>query len=419
MRIGEKIWKRIRLIPAKNIIVFGDQGLVSGGNFLVTLFLARFMGLAEFGVFALGWMLVLCCSSMQQALIIAPLYSLLPKSASQELFIKGLHSFQLIIGALILILGGIGLWGVIYFGHFDIPLTLWWVLPLLAMGFVMNDFYRRLFFATNQSVQTLGSDLFIYSTQLALIFSLNYYGRLTITNVYLGFFLVYMLVIIRNYSFFSVETNFNRLDQLLKQVWQYSKFLFGTSILQWLSGNFFIIAAGAILSPVIVGVIRVVQNVVGVLNVLFLALENIVPLNGAKALSEKGERIAMRYFYKTFWQVGAIAVGLLFFIALGREYILVTLYGPLYLEYTHVLLGFSVIYLMVFMNTFLTFIIRTFEWNKVFFFTYIVTSAFSVLTANYYITHWGILGVVGGLLTVQLLNVLVYGFWIRNKMSLI
>ncbi len=46
--------------------------------------LARFMGLREFGVFALAWMSVLFVNSLQGALIIAPMMSIGPKQEEKD-----------------------------------------------------------------------------------------------------------------------------------------------------------------------------------------------------------------------------------------------------------------------------------------------------------------------------------------------
>ena len=58
-----------------------DQAVVSGTNFLTNVMLIRFMGLREFGVFALAWMSILFVNSLQNALIVAPMMSI---SAQQE-----------------------------------------------------------------------------------------------------------------------------------------------------------------------------------------------------------------------------------------------------------------------------------------------------------------------------------------------
>ena len=93
------LWNKI-ISRTSNYLVFMDQGLVSGVNFLMTLLLARFMGLENFGLFALGWMLVLFFSSVQIAFIISPLFTLYPKHACKKQYLASVHAIQLIYSSI-------------------------------------------------------------------------------------------------------------------------------------------------------------------------------------------------------------------------------------------------------------------------------------------------------------------------------
>ncbi len=57
---------------------------MSAVNFLTGIFLARYLGLAEFGRYTLIWMAVLFVSSMQQALINSPMMSFGPQQSDAE-----------------------------------------------------------------------------------------------------------------------------------------------------------------------------------------------------------------------------------------------------------------------------------------------------------------------------------------------
>jgi hypothetical protein len=61
------------------------------------------------------------------------------------------------------------------------------------------------------------------------------------------------------------------------------------------------------------------------------------------------------------------------------------------------------------------FVIRTFEMNRVFLISYIFTSVFSVFGAKPIIAHWGVYGVIIGLLGTQILNIAVYSFSLQSK----
>jgi O-antigen/teichoic acid export membrane protein len=60
---------------------FSDQGLVSVGNFATSVLLARLLGPAQFGIFALLWTVVVFALSAQWALITSPMQSTLAQRA--------------------------------------------------------------------------------------------------------------------------------------------------------------------------------------------------------------------------------------------------------------------------------------------------------------------------------------------------
>ena len=61
-----------------------DQAVVSGGNFITTLFIARGLGIDEFGRFTLAWMVVLFTASLHAASIAAPMMAIGPKQEPED-----------------------------------------------------------------------------------------------------------------------------------------------------------------------------------------------------------------------------------------------------------------------------------------------------------------------------------------------
>jgi O-antigen/teichoic acid export membrane protein len=188
-------------------------------------------------------------------------------------------------------------------------------------------------------------------------------------------------------------------------------------LLQWFSGNLFIIAAGAILGPAAVGATRMAQNIVGVTHVLFLAMENIIPARAAMQLRNNGPEGMMRYLLKFSWQMGAITVGVLALIATFSYTIIDFCYGSEYVAYQHILIGFCVLYLIVFLGYPFRYAIRTLERTRVIFVSFIASSVFSVATAYPAIRLFGITGVVGGLMITQLITLWIYLYCLRKELK--
>jgi hypothetical protein len=74
----------LRLSGGKELSALCDQALVSGANFATNVILARTLGIREYGVFALSWMVVLFVTSLQWAFIVWPMMSVGPKQEEHD-----------------------------------------------------------------------------------------------------------------------------------------------------------------------------------------------------------------------------------------------------------------------------------------------------------------------------------------------
>ena len=103
-----KILSKIsNVLPLSKGLIFLDQAMVSGSNFLLGIFLIRYLGLAEYGIFTLLWMIVLFALGINQAFIIKPLLSIAPKlkGLKQEQYLARIHSIQFYFSLIFLGLG--------------------------------------------------------------------------------------------------------------------------------------------------------------------------------------------------------------------------------------------------------------------------------------------------------------------------
>jgi len=177
--------------------------------------------------------------------------------------------------------------------------------------------------------------------------------------------------------------------------------LIGTSLLQWVSGNFFILSAGGMLGPIVVGAIRMLQNIMGVIHVLFLALENQVPLRASDLYTNKGLKAMYAYLKKVTVRGSLLTLLMACLIALFGKQIISLLYAGKNLEYASFLYAFGGLYVLVYIGTCLRFAIRTLEKTKAIFFAYVWSTVFSMLSARFIITHFQMSGVLIGLFLTQ------------------
>lgn len=393
-------------------LVLADQAIVSGTNFLIGIILTRLLGIQEYGRFALLWMVVLFGLSVAQAVITKPLVAIEPKmtESRSKKYTAAVHGLQLLLSLLITLVCIIALSIVSQFDLF-VSIDLLTTISLsVALGLiVLYDYYRKYFFLKEDLLMPLITDGILAFGQLAGIYYLYRSDHLSIAHTLLVIALVYILACAIGFVF-NISPSFrtSRLNWVIARHYNFSKWLIGTVSLQWLSGNFFIIAAGGILGAAAVGAVRIAQNVIGLTHVIFLAMENIIPVKAAQAFRKGGEKQLFGFLKKVGFQVGWAILFILILVAFLAPHILEFLYGAAYVPYAYILIGFCIIYLMVYVGYPLRFALRTLEITKPIFWAYVVSAIFSLVSASYMIQYWGIYGLLCGLFITQVLSQAVY-----------
>src|SRR6266851_2086929 len=148
---------------------FVDQVLVSGSNFVAGILLARAFGIFEFGRFALAWMFVEFIGSLQFAAIIQPMLNIGPKQAEadSDRYYGALIAQQ----AAACMVFGVAAWlsATVAGWLLSDPEFNRLALPLCAaiMGYQLQCFFRRYFFARDRPVAGLFNDALRFAIQIA------------------------------------------------------------------------------------------------------------------------------------------------------------------------------------------------------------------------------------------------------------
>ena len=411
----------------KRTFAYSDQAVVSGTNFLVGIILARALGMDAYGTFVLGWMGVLFASSLQQAIILNPLYTLLPKKSEEEKnhFKGGIVAMQISLTVLTVIIGYASIPLLRHYLPEHVSEGFLMALPMVMGAFVTQDFLRRMLFVEGKANMALVGDIVAYGLQLPILGLIWMKGSLSleVALIVIGScFLASTIFNLATLRFQPVQDlrlcTKDSILNTLSECWNFAKYLVATSLLQWFSGNAFIVVAGGIVGPAAVGAVRIAQNVMGVLHVLFLAMENTVPIKAAVLLKEQGEAGMMDFFRKVTANSGLITIALAGSVAVFAKPILGFLYGEAYINYDDVLAAFSALYVLIFLGTVLRFVIRTIEKNQFIFITYVLTTIFSVIGAQPIVEAYGVYGILLGLFGVHAITLIVFTISLRSELLL-
>jgi O-antigen/teichoic acid export membrane protein len=400
-----------------------DQTMVSGVNFLTGILLARYLGIEEFGRFTLVWMSVLFVNSINHSAINSPMMSIGPKQPAAEAptyygaVIVQQVGFSCVV--FFLLFGGARLSGMVFPEWQVQGLALPLALAALALQF--QDFLRRYFFTRGRAAEAFANDAIRYLGQIAVLIWLFLSFRDVMDTTSVLWAIAIMAAVAAVCGAFSVErieVNGATLRATISRHWHFSKWLTGSALMQWTTGNFFIITAGTLLGASAVGALRAAQNLMGVIHILFLGLENIVPVRAAQYFHEKGKKALCDYLKRvTLFGAGASAAAAVI-AAATPELWLRLVFGTEYQGYGYLLRWYAVSYVLSFLTVPLRGGLRAMEHAKGIFWSYIWMTLFSVITAYPIISYLGLTGVVGGIVMINIIQVLYLWFCLKKRLGL-
>jgi len=401
-----------------------DQAMVSGVNFFTGIILVRYLGLEEFGRFTLVWLIILFFNSIQFAAVISPMMSIGPKQAEEEFpqYYGAVFLQQLFWSGVCFISIFSCVWGSQFFLDWQIHKL---AAPLAAALFAVQsqDFLRRYFFVRECAALAFVNDSISYLGRLLLLVVCFNFRVLDIKEVLwliaftaalaavIGFFKTERLIIYRIYVY-----------RMIKEHWYFSKWLIVSALMQWTSGNFFLIVAGDILGVFAVGAIKAAQNIIGITHILFQAMENFVPSRASFHYRQGGVNSLINYLKSVSFIGGVVTLLIILIVSLFPKVWLSLFYGENYSEISYVLLWYGPIYLCIFFGLSLRSGLRSVNYTKAIFIGYLAMTLFSLISAYPMINWLKIHGAMIGILTTQIIflsiSAVLFLFKIKNELDL-
>jgi O-antigen/teichoic acid export membrane protein len=405
------------ILKNKKMLVLADQAVSSGSSFCITFLLARMLLVEEFGLYSGVILVIYLLISASNALVIQPLQVSIPTVNDTRSYLNFTFWFQLFTNSIFVI-------GIIIITQFNFNILkgfneLTIQISLVVFSFLLHDFFRKLFLATDNVSHALWIDSIAGFSQLSFLAftfingSLNLSGALYISGLsYLAgsLFGVYLL---KPRFHFNGMLNFFLKDHITQGKW-----LLFTAVIQWWSGNLFVVASGIFLGSVALGAFRLVQSLFGVLNILLQSFENYVLPQAARLFQssiEESKEYLRNISLKSALLFGAVLTILFFF----SEPIIRLAGGDKYAPYAYVVKGMAVLYFIIFIGYPVRMAVRMMVMNHIFFMGYLVTFFFSLLTFNFLLREWQLWGAIIGLIANQLILISFWQYFLFKKQFLL
>ena len=406
------LWLK-EIMTNTKLMVLADQMVFSGNSFLATLLMVRILSPTDFGVYASVVLLVYLVINVLNAIIIEPLQVTLSEIVDKPSYIA--FSFWLQLCLLLFALLGIVFILSLKIPFFELYNHLDYGIVLLAFGFVLHDYFRKLFLASRQLGRALLIDMLTAGLHFGILISALFYAKYPLSDILIYLGLAYMPALVL--AIFFIRPKCRKIAAwefyLAKHIKQ-AKWLLLSAMAQWWSSNLFVVASGIFLGIQALGAFRLVQSVFGVFNVLLQTFENYVLPQASRLLQnspDKAKKYIRQIGFKSSVLFGSILVPVFIF----SEYIIVLVGGSTYAEYSFVVKGMAILYLIIFLGYPIRITVRVLILNKNFFLGYLLSLLFSLLSFNYLLKEWHLVGAIIGLIVSQLIVLAYWQFILIKK----
>ena len=311
-----------------------NQGVVSATNFLTGVLIGRFCTKEEFGLYMLGFSIVLLVMDLQISLVSTPymVYSPRLKGTALRLYSGSSLIHQLALTTIVMLV--LVVWGgFLSFGSGPAGLSsVVWAL-VVTIGFIMlREFVRRICFADLRMEIALIFDLCVAALQISGLLILAKFGLLSATHAYwvigiacgvagAGWFLL-------NRAGFKIQISQAISD--LTHNWTFGKWVFASGILWAISMNLYPWFLTSFHGTASVGVWGACLGVLALANVPLAGVQNFLGPKIANVYANGGMLALRRFALKTSALLSIVMSILCCALLILGEPLLVLFYGEKY-----------------------------------------------------------------------------------------
>ncbi|SIS30546.1 Membrane protein involved in the export of O-antigen and teichoic acid [Chryseobacterium joostei] len=401
--------KKLKEIASKqSSLVFTDQLIFSGSNFLLTFLLARKLSISDFGFFSCVLLVTYFLVGICNAVIVQPFQISAAKEFSRKSLGFVFQAVLLLIFIFALLLFAAKFLPISAIEFFKRNLS---AVILFTTAYIFQDFVRKILL-TLDHIQIL---LFIDCIFLAVFpfiwveESLSLFKSLYIIGIINFIATIPGIIYFIKNSDFSLKNN-----SLFRYHFKEGKWLLSASVVQWFSNNFFTLVAGIYLGTNALGALRLVQSFFGIINIILQTVENYyLPKTALLHYQNKGQekKELLKNMSKGMAVLGVLIAGFFIF----SEPIITFLGGQKYHQYGFVIRLISVLYIVILYGYPTRIAIRILEQNKVFFIGYCISFMFSLLSFHFLLKYFELYGAVSGLVINQVLMVVYWKILLNKK----
>jgi O-antigen/teichoic acid export membrane protein len=390
----------LRLV-VRNQWLMADQSLVSGMNFLTTATLARLLGVHNFGVFSVFYILLQYLNTVPMAITISPMMSLGPQikdPARHRTFLRSMAGYQYLLSLALCLATLLCVLPLeFHIGSWQVQPGLLFPYLLTIFCFQAQDWFRRFCYVQGNGRAVFWNDVISYMGQVAALALLWWLHRMSVNAAYYAIALTSMIAFAAGYFKADISSSWEETRAAITGTWSTGRTLLMTSQLQWLGtqGIYLIVAYVAGVSAA--SGIRAALALMGPVIMLYQLLDNVIPVRAASAYANGGEHGLVAYLRRTLSIVACVIGPLILFASLFAGPIMNAVFGRAYSGFSVLVIWAGVYMGVLLIIKWLSYYFRTVNKTKVMARTAMGVSFVSVC-ACFLLTHR--FGATGGLAAV-------------------
>jgi O-antigen/teichoic acid export membrane protein len=206
-------------------------------------------------------------------------------------------------------------------------------LTAALVGFQLQDWQRRYYFVRENARAAFFNDTLSYGGQVALLLLASFGDYLNVASAFWIVAITTMTAFIIGIANDRLLPMFTHARAVLNEGWRAGRDYLAAWQFQLLgTQGVFMIGAGAAGTQAVGGV-RATQNIVGPINILFQAMENLIPIKAARHYATSGIPGLKRFLWRLTLLGTALLVPVLLLLSIFATPLIHALYGEKYLAF--------------------------------------------------------------------------------------
>jgi O-antigen/teichoic acid export membrane protein len=376
-----------------------DQAGISLTNFLAALLLARAATPTEFGVFAIGFILLHLVRAVQEGIIIQPVAALGAPLSDVDFqgFASGAAVLQLVLAGASAAGAALVGWGLTATGNTTAgPMVsaLW--LPFLFWQ--PQEFVRRVFYV-RRSVPSA-----VLNTAVASVVRLVYLaltlsageatGRVGLVAIGWGAAAGLVLGVVQTRAVWRPRRA--RPLQVWRQSWGFGRWALGGTVTNWVAVEVYPILTAGMISFAAAGAYRALQNVVAPIHALLRAMDTYFTPRVAERFQTAGVK-GVRHLLRRMYLISGVPIlAFLAVAALLARPAMRLFYGETYTSFAPGMLWMTVFYALLFAYWPLQSALKAIRWTRPVFVANLLAILVMATAGVWAIARWGVYGTIAG-----------------------